>query len=159
MSLSPCVNNVEDLIKKCAQNVYDELGSGHSESIYHAAMEVELRSCGIFYSTKAPICLKYKDYMVGWCIADLIIHTSKTFREVNSETTNEVNSDIVVELKATTYAPRAAEKSQLLGYLRGLSLTTGFLINFPQPTSNRESTSVDFIVLNVDKAHPPMLDL
>jgi hypothetical protein len=70
---------------------------------------------------------------VGWCIADLILHSESP------------EQDIVVELKATTYAPRSSEKAQLLGYLRALDLPTGYLINFPQPTSSRDVSEVDFI--------------
>ena len=88
------------ILKECAQSVFDALGSGHSEAIYHAAMEVELRIRGIKYSTKAPIPLAYKGCVVGWCIADLVIHAS------TEELIDKSGNDYVVELKATTYAPR-----------------------------------------------------
>jgi len=132
--------SIKELIRKCAQSVYSELGSGHSEAIYHAAMEVELRLYGLRYSTKSPIAVKYKEHVVGWCIADLIIHRSPP------------EKDVVVELKATTYAPRSAEKAQLLGYLRALDLPTGYLINFPQPTASRDVDKVDFIELFKDQS-------
>ena len=109
--------SIKDIVKQCAQSVYSALGSGHSEAIYHAAMEVELRLYGLRYSTKSPIALKYRDHTVGWCIADLILHRESP------------EKDIVVELKATTYAPRSSEKAQLLGYLRALDLPTGYLIS------------------------------
>ena len=41
-----------------------------------------------------------------------------------------------------------SEKAQLLGYLRALNLSTGFLINFPQPTSTRNTNQVDFLILD-----------
>ncbi len=126
---------LKDIIKTCAQSVYTSLGSGHSESIYHAAMEVELRLRGYRYSTKSPISIKYKSHTVGWCVADLILHTMPP------------DQDVIIELKATTYAPRSTEKAQLLGYLRTLDLPIGYLINFPQPTASRDVDQVDFIEL------------
>jgi hypothetical protein len=32
-----------EIIKQCANQIYKTLGSGHSERIYHNAMEVSLR--------------------------------------------------------------------------------------------------------------------
>lgn len=122
-----------DIIKDCAQCVYNSLGSGHSEAIYHAAMEVELRHRDVNYSTKAPIVLMHRGSTVGWCIADLILDFD--------------GLKIIVELKATTYAPRSSEKAQLQGYLRALQIEDGCLINFPQPTSTRDTSDVDFIIL------------
>lgn len=83
--------SIKELVRQCAQSVYNSLGSGHSEAIYHAAMEVELRLYGLRYSTKSPISLTYRGHTVGWCIADLILHRDAP------------HQDIVVELKATTY--------------------------------------------------------
>lgn len=108
-----------------AQTVYDVLGSGHSEIVYHRAFEVELRNNNISYSTKAPITLKYKGVIVGYSEPDIIIHLSD----------NGNDNDIIVELKATTYAPRAQEKAQLHSYMRSTGISRGILINFPQPSS------------------------
>lgn len=143
---------VFDIIKECAQTVFDSLGSGHSEAIYHSAMEVEFRHKNIMYSTKAPIALTHRSFFVGWCIADLILHSTTDDDDI-------ITPNVVIELKATTYAPRSSEKAQLLGYLRALNLTKGCLINFPQPTSTRNVTDVDFLVIHqsqqtdVDEVH------
>ena len=39
-------------IIQAAQQVYSKLGTGHSEYIYHRAMEIELQYQHIFYETK-----------------------------------------------------------------------------------------------------------
>ena len=109
-------------IFQSAKEVYRVLGTGHSEAVYHKAMETELRINNISYSTKCPISINYKGHIVGYNEPDLLIHAD-----------NDVV--IVVELKATTYPPRETEKAQLQSYLRTLNTKCGVLINFPQPTS------------------------
>ena len=88
------------------------MGSGHSEIIYHKALEVELRLRQIAYSTKAPITMKYKNYIVGYGEPDLIVYYIIP--------TDNTVIPIIVELKATAYVPRASEKAQLLCYMRNL---------------------------------------
>lgn len=39
-------------IKQSAENVYNSLGTGHTENIYHKALEVDLRIKKINYSTR-----------------------------------------------------------------------------------------------------------
>jgi GxxExxY protein len=109
-------------ICQSAKEVYNILGTGHSEAVYHKAMEVELRLRDIHYSTKCAISIPYKGYIVGYNEPDLIVKVNE-------------NDVIVVELKATTYPPRETEKAQLDCYLRTLNTPYGVLINFTQPTS------------------------
>ena len=112
-------------IFQSAKEVYRVLGTGHSEAVYHKAMEVELRLNGLQYSTKSPVSIPYKGHIVGYNEPDLLV----TFEE----------NTIVVELKATTYPPRETEKAQLQSYLRTLNTGYGVLINFPQPTSKENN--------------------
>lgn len=109
-----------DIIHNLANAVYNELGTGHSEIVYHKALEVELRINNIQYSTKTPITLEYKGYIVGYSEPDIIIHTE---------------DPIIVELKATTYTPRSSEIAQIHSYMRSTNTSKGILINFPQPTT------------------------
>ena len=41
-----------ELIKEIANKVFSNLGTGHSEYIYHRAMEIELRNLNITYEKK-----------------------------------------------------------------------------------------------------------
>lgn len=118
-------------IDNASKEVYAHLGTGYSEAVYHKAMEAELRLRKIQYSTKSPISILYKEFVVGYNEPDLIV--------------NYNNSKVVVELKATTYAPRSLEKAQLQSYLRTLDTPFGILINFPQPTSKPALKGIHFI--------------
>lgn len=124
-------------IQTSAEEVYKHLGTGHSEAVYHKAMEVELRTRNINYSTKCPISINYKGFVVGYNEPDLIV------KFINTITSSEII--IVVELKATTYSPRESEKAQLHSYLRTLDTEYGILINFPQPTSKSKIQGIDFL--------------
>ena len=127
-------------ILNASNRVYKTLGSGHSEIIYHKALEVELRDLNISYSTKAPISIYYKNIIVGYSECDLIIH---------SLLNNITSINIIVELKATTYAPRSSEVGQLKSYMKTMNCKHGILINFPQPSSSRNPDKVDIIPFGI----------
>lgn len=107
-----------------SNEVYNRLGCGHNEIVYHKAFEVELRLRNISYSTKAPISIMYKDFFVGYSELDIIV--------------NDGNDKIIVELKATAHPIRSVERAQLLCYMNSTGYTKGVLINFTQP-SERQS--------------------
>jgi GxxExxY protein len=132
----------QNFIKTLASNVYKILGTGHSEIVYHKAFEVELRNNNISYSTKAPISLTYKGVIIGYSEPDIIIHSN------NGE-------HIIVELKATTYAPRASEKAQLYSYMRSTGYTKGILINFPQPSSKTKTHDIHFFTFGFPEPQIP----
>lgn len=131
------------ILNDSAKQVYQQLGTGHSEAVYHKAMEVELRLRGVEYSTKSPISIMYKNHVVGYNEPDLIVHHD--------------NRKIVVELKATTYAPRSVEKAQLQSYLRTLDTPFGILINFPQPTSKSTIYGIHFLPYGFEDIEPSLL--
>jgi len=129
------------LLQDCAKCVYDALGTGHTESVYHRAVEVELRTRGINYESKVVLPIYYRGLSVGYGEADIIVYNS------HSVTTD--NAPIIVELKAVTYAPRAAERAQIQAYMRGYCCETGLIINFRQPTSTCPAPQeCDFALIN-----------
>ena len=95
-----------------ARHVYNSLGPGHSESVYHNAMEVGLRSHGIPYETERIIPIEYEGHVVGNMRADLI-----------------VNKEVIVELKSVRSLNDAA-RLQAQQYMRLLGLNRAILINF-----------------------------
>lgn len=134
-------SKILDEINSIAKEVYKNLGTGHNEIIYHRAFEVELRTRNIDYSTKAPLSIYYKGYIVGYSELDIIVYPNADKKE-----------KIIVELKATTYEPRSAEKAQLCCYMRSMNCEKGILINFPQPTSklNIDIDDIHFIHFGFD---------
>jgi GxxExxY protein len=105
-------------IRNIAEDVYQTLGSGHSESVYQQAMQVGLREKRIKYESQRTVELRYLDHYVGYGQPDLIVH---------------LDPNIVVELKAVAgFGP--AEIQQLRNYLKVLNLKYGLLINFQAPS-------------------------
>jgi GxxExxY protein len=99
-------------IKNIAQKVYSNLGYGYSESVYHNAMEVELRAHGIPYETERIIPIEYEGHVIGNLRADLII-----------------DKKTIVELKSTRGLNEAA-RIQARQYMQLLGLPEAVLINF-----------------------------
>ncbi len=92
--------------------VYNTLGHGFLEAIYHNAMVLELSGSGFNVETEKPIAVMYNDHVVGTFAADLV-----------------VNGKIIVELKAKERIAEAHE-AQLVNYLRATDLEIGLLLNF-----------------------------
>ena len=106
-------------IKTLAQKVYQTLGSGFSERVYHNAMEVLFRIEGIPYETERIVPIVFEGHTIGNMRADLIVEKS-----------------VIVELKATkSITPAMITQSQK--YLQLLGLSQALLVNFPQPVGDQ----------------------
>jgi len=108
--------NTETIAKltlDAAFTVHRELGPGLLESVYEAAMMIELRHLGLQPEQQIPIPVSYRDENLGVGFrADII-----------------VNQQVLVELKSVESVSPAFKKTTL-NYLRLLPLHLGFLINF-----------------------------
>lgn len=96
-----------------AQHVYKVIGNGHSEAIYHRAMEVGLRKGLLKYETEKIVPIRYDNHVVGNVRIDLVI-----------------NDDSIVELKSIA-AIKQKEITQLENYMKLTGATEGMVINFP----------------------------
>ena len=100
-----------------AMSVYNELGPGFLEAVYHEAMEIEAEQRGIAYESHARLKIRYKGRIL--CKeyeADMITH-----------------GKLVVEFKALNRLS-SPEEAQLLNYLKATGCRVGLLINFGHPT-------------------------
>lgn len=104
--------------KEIAKDIYNELGIGYDECVYHKAFEVGLRINKIDYESKCIVPVFYKGYNVGQQEIDLLIR-------IPSE-------NIILELKQSETELLDAQKSQLHRYLKLLKSKNGLLINFLQ---------------------------
>ena len=96
-----------------AMAVYNELGPGFLEAVYHEALELELGWRRIPFATRVPLTVTYKDTVLNKRYeADLIAY-----------------GQIVVELKALAQMT-SVEQAQLLNYLKVTGYRVGVLINF-----------------------------
>jgi GxxExxY protein len=95
-----------------AYQVYNQLGFGFLESVYHKAMIIELNNSNVFVESEKPLKVFYNDQIVGDFYVDLL-----------------VDNEIVVELKSVKRLSKEHEV-QLVNYLNALKMDIGLLINF-----------------------------
>jgi len=125
-------------IKNIAHRVYLKLGYGYSESVYHNAMEVELRAHGIPYETERIIPIEYEGHVIGNLRADLII-----------------DKKMIVELKSTRNLNDAA-RVQAQQYMKLLGLPEAILINFGLELQVEELVATARSAQGVRSSTPPM---
>ena len=93
--------------------VYNELGSGFLEEVYHESLEIELTNRSIPFVSKPKLTIYYKGRpLKKQYEADLI-----------------VIGEIVVELKAVKTLA-AEHEAQLINYLKATRKRVGYLLNF-----------------------------
>ena len=96
-----------------AFEVYNEMGHGFLEEVYHESLELELNQRGTNYVSKPKLPLSYKGQLLKKQYeADLF-----------------VIGEIVVELKAVK-ALVPEHEAQLINYLRATRKRVGYLVNF-----------------------------
>lgn len=93
-------------------DIYNELGYGFLEKVYHNAMLIELKSRGYEFESQKKIEVIYKKEIVGDYIPDIII-----------------NNSVIIELKCVECMVESHE-AQLLNYLKATDIEVGLLLNF-----------------------------
>jgi len=99
-------------IRSAIFEVYNTLGPGFKEVVYHKALIEEFNRKDLTFDDKKRIQIRYKDKFVGTYEPDFI-----------------VEEKIIVEIKAVEKMPKVYEK-QLYSYLKGTDYKVGFLVNF-----------------------------
>jgi GxxExxY protein len=101
-------------------DVYNELGFGFLESVYHRAMVIALRAAGIQAEPKVQLPVFFLGERISDFEADIL-----------------VERPVIVELKAVDeFCP--AHEAQLLNYLKASPIEIGLLMNFgPRPRLKR----------------------
>ena len=93
-------------------NVYNELGFGFLEKVYHKSLLIELKRNGYKIDSEKKVNVYYKNEIVGEYIPDIII-----------------NDSVIVELKCVEYLTDIHE-NQLLNYLKATDCEVGLILNF-----------------------------
>jgi GxxExxY protein len=93
-------------------DVYNELGYGFLEKVYHNAMIIELKARGYEVENQKKLNVFYKKEIIGEYIPDIII-----------------NQSVIIELKCVEYMVESHE-CQLLNYLKATDCEVGLLLNF-----------------------------
>jgi len=133
------------LLEIC-RRIYREMGTGHTESIYHHALEIELRNHQISYESEKRVLITYQDvnhgrtYTLGEERLDLFL----------------LDYNLIIEMKAVTNQPREMELAQIRKYYRELLKAGnhleewGLIINFPQPGPTKKARDlVDFVIVRL----------
>ena len=105
----------EDITSKIIEafyNVYNKLGFGFLEKVYHNAMQIELSKYFDNIVSQKTICVLYDGKPVGDYFADFL-----------------VNSKVIIEIKAVDTLANEHEL-QLLNYLKATNIEIGLLLNF-----------------------------
>ena len=92
--------------------VYNELGHGFLESVYHRSLLLALQSVGLNVSSRVDIPVWFRGSEVGHFQADILVEQC-----------------VLLELKAAR-ALESAHRAQLLNYLRATEIEVGLLLNF-----------------------------
>ena len=123
------------VLKDIAQEVYENLGSGHSESVYHNAIKHELILRGIKFESEVVRGIYYKDFYVGQIRCDLIIEQK-----------------LIVELKTQdkiAFKEGDSEVRQINKYLKCFEISDGLLINFSKTDRDKFTLGVLFKEINI----------
>jgi GxxExxY protein len=96
--------------------VYNELGNGFDESIYHEVLEIELRSKSIPFVSELTIRVRYKGAFLEKFFKAGVVCYEK----------------VIIELKAVK-ALNDHHRQQVINYLKATGSRLGLLINFGSP--------------------------
>jgi GxxExxY protein len=96
-----------------AMEVHSQLGSGFLESVYHEAFAIELGARNIPFQRETTIVVHYKSRpLSGTFKSDFICY-----------------GEVLIEIKAVKKLG-AAERAQIINYLRATEIRRGLLLNF-----------------------------
>jgi GxxExxY protein len=93
-------------------DVYNELGHGFLESVYHRSLVVALETAGLRVASRVAIPVWFRGHRVGHFEADVV-----------------VEGCVLLELKAARGLD-SSHRAQLLNYLRATDIEVGLLLNF-----------------------------
>ena len=117
-----CIEIEEDskyvkLLRPSIEQIFEDLGYGHTESIYHSAMKIVLQDLRLMFETEVSIPIIFRDRQIGFERADLI-----------------VNKELVIELKSINFSKSCIEDSieQCKRYMRESGISNGLVIIFPK---------------------------
>lgn len=105
-------SDVTGKIIKAFYRVYNTLGYGFLEKVYHNALMIELPKHGLKCISQFPVDVYYDKIKVGVYFADIV-----------------VNDCVIIELKAASSICEEHE-TQLTNYLKGSDIEVGMLLNF-----------------------------
>ena len=125
--------DITQKIIKAFYNVYNTLGYGFLEKVYHNALLIELSKMGFSCHSEFPIDVYYEGSNVGKYFADII-----------------VEGKVIIEITAKE-AICEEHEYQLINYLKATDIEIGLLLNFGKnPELKRKIFTNDRKSLNTE---------
>jgi GxxExxY protein len=93
-------------------DVYNELGHGFLEAVYHKSLYLALRGAGLIVHSPVDIPVWFRGHQVGCFEGDILVEKC-----------------VLLELKAARTLD-SSHRAQLLNYLRATDIEVGLLLNF-----------------------------
>ncbi len=106
------LNDITGTVIGLAFRVYNELGSGFLESVYHKALSFELGESEVLHCNSKAVKVFYRGIEVGKFFPDI-----------------RIGEDLIIELKAIEQL-NVIHEVQLVNYLQATGIANGLLINF-----------------------------
>jgi hypothetical protein len=119
---------MEELVKECAITVLTTLGPGHSEAVYHSAMDVMFRTNGTPYASEVTVPITFMGRGVGFHRLDTVLY-SDTVTGPGDTVTGPGSPKIIIEYKSIARL-KEQEENQVRAYLRATGYAYGILVNF-----------------------------
>lgn len=116
----------------CAFDVYNEIGGGHKELVYHKALLVAFKNAGLNVKNELPYSVKFQNVSVGKNYFDFL-----------------VEEKIVIEIKSADRFTKA-NFDQLTNYLVVSNLKLGLLISFGR-TAVKHTRVLNIELLNKER--------
>ena len=104
--------SITDQILRVFYEVYNELGHGFLESVYHRALVLALKSKGLKVCSRVAIPVWFRGQQVGQFEADVLVENC-----------------VLLELKAARMLD-STHRAQLMNYLKATEIEVGLLLNF-----------------------------
>jgi len=129
------VQSMISFIINISNNVFNTLGKGFNECIYHKAILVDLYKTNYKIETKKIIPIDYNGVNVGYVESEIIVYNEKK------------NIMIIIELKAQTNDLSYKEKFQVQKYMNNIENdnTIGLVINFSQKNNTNYEIQSDIV--------------
>jgi len=103
---------ITDQILRVFYEVYNELGHGFLESVYHRSLVIALESAELKVCSQMSVPVWFRGHKVGNFVADVLVENC-----------------VLLELKAARSLD-SSHRAQLMNYLRATEVEVGLLLNF-----------------------------
>ena len=103
---------ITDQILHVFYEVYNELGHGFLESVYHRSLVIALESAELKVCSQMSVPVWFRGHKVGNFVADVLVENC-----------------VLLELKAARSLD-SSHRAQLMNYLRATEVEVGLLLNF-----------------------------